>query len=67
MDAAINWRKFPWDSSRNTGTGLRWYLYFLFTDFNMLPLHLNLYVIQFYVVIVFRLVKQSAKPLSFLL
>ncbi len=28
--------------------------------------HLNLYVIQFYVVIVCHLVKQSAKPLGFL-
>ncbi len=29
-------------------------------------MHLDLYVIQFYVVIVFHLVKQSAKPLGFL-
>ncbi len=29
-------------------------------------IHLDLYVIQFYVVIVFQLVKQSAKPLGFL-
>ncbi len=29
-------------------------------------IHLYLYVIQFYVVIVFHLVKQSAKPLVFL-
>ncbi len=28
--------------------------------------HLDLYIIQFYVVIVFHLVKQSAKPLGFL-